>query len=650
MSIATLTQSALARVGKKGKEIQPFIVKMIYFNLLVDMAKIFRAYTLYPELNATAIKTAPQFVVCYHSVMHGEPLSAKEKRSYTKAAGTLPPAFETIRAALEKHKSLKNYASQFVAKKAMRYNGLEASALPLFLHFYQAYLNEHHLIGIKDKLLFPKGNQQPATSGNDYQLDNLFLGPTLEAKTKVDRFDDFTFVNDEHGIRSPSWMATTVFECKNIFNREEGPDSVMARKNMVYKFGRKYKSVYKKEFMMYIDIRVPKKKDDNNKKKGGPKTPSPSKSNEEDAQSDQNINTDLTIALSVATSRKDKTTVQQATTPTQQQTPNNKNSINKWATPLMKKLREAQKNNIAGLEDGPALLQALLDQLGQPPPTNDTNPAPQTPKINPPPRDDPGDRDEVIESLTDLFADQDPDLVEARVLSAYEYNPTQVITAFGFDKKGDISFDSDKMVIIKTNQMKLIKDTIGLPEKQQSYFVQHLHDIFKDAKESGWNISLDFKSAQNDDTIIAIIAPSILWQIHNMSENEDAKQQTSNQQNNTSKEGQSNENNTSKEKQKKQIPGPLGDWVQDGAIRHATAVAVMRNIQGTGTRKKDDKEKTENKRGTEEAGVGTPTGGKKQRVAQKGDARAETPKGANKRKGAKKGGTTSKTTTRSTAK
>jgi len=107
MSIATTTQSALARVGK-GKEIQPFIVKMIYFNLLVDMAKIFRAYTLYPELNATAIKKAPQFVVCYHSVMHGEHLSSKETRSYNDAAGNLQPAFETIRNTIERHKRLKS--------------------------------------------------------------------------------------------------------------------------------------------------------------------------------------------------------------------------------------------------------------------------------------------------------------------------------------------------------------------------------------------------------------------------------------------------------------------------------------------------------------------------------------------------------------
>ena len=607
MSIATTTQSALARVGK-GKEIQPFIVKMIYFNLLVDMAKIFRAYTLYPELNATAIKKAPQFVVCYHSVMHGEHLSAKDTRSYNDATSTLPPDFQTIRATLEKHKSLKTYVSQFVSKKAMQYYGLEASALPLFLHFYQAYLNEHHLIGIKDKMLFPKGNQQPATTGNDYIFDNVFLGPTLEAKTKVDRFDDFTFVNDERGIRSPSWMATTVFECKNIFNREEGPDSVMAKKNIVYKFGRKYKSVHKEEFMMYINMKVPKKKENNGRKKGGPKTPSPSKSNEEDAQSDQNINTDLMTALSVATSQKDKTTVQQATTPTQQWSPINKKSIDKWATPLMKKLREAQKNNIAGLEDAPDLLQALLDQFGQPPPTNDTKPAPK-----PPQKDDPGDRDEVVESLTNLFAEQDPDVVEANILSAWQYNPMQVITAFGFDKKGDISFDSNKMVIIKTNQMKLIKDTIGLPEKEQSYFVRYLQDIFKDAKESGWNISLDSKSAQNDDTIIAIIAPSILWQIRNMSENEDAKQQSSNEQINTSKEGNNNENNTSEEGQNEEIPGTLGDLVRDGTVSKACAKVVIK----LGNPRNDKKAETGSKRGAEEAGVETPKGEKKKKVGKK---------------------------------
>ena len=514
-SIAHNTLKRMSPNKDKGKGVKPFMGKLIYLNLLVDMATIFRAYTLYPELTTMASTNTPQLVIANKAIMKsGQKLSTKETKAYNKATNNIRVSFETIRETLVNDTTLPSQLKPFINKKNLKYEGFNPSILPFFLHLHYHFFGEQYLNNIRKKPIFRKGVHIPATTSLPHNLDNLWLGKG-NRMDKVTDFNDLAFINNDQHICSPSFMATACFTCVNTVYRTETTETIISTLNKKTHFDHFNK---KGLFESKLCVTPSNKTDDTNKDVDV--TPS-NKTNNTDNDGGQHNDAidggalqDAVAEASATTPRSKKKSTKKPATPISA-SPQIADQILESASPILKVLRSAEQHKIPGIEEGKKALNDLLSMMGMGVDqlaisnNEDSNMIPTAKE--PPKKPDPTNDEDLKDELTDLFEQTLPGSTTTKVVSDDELKSELLLQAFGYNIDENISIESSKIIMIKVNQIKKIVEQITFAKKDDQTLGSELKTIFQNARFKGWEVSLDYKKPDND--IIALVVPSIMDQM-----------------------------------------------------------------------------------------------------------------------------------------
>ena len=128
-----------SNLGQKGKK--PWMQKIIYMNLLVELAQVFRAHGLYPTPASRMGSYAPDLLIAYKCLVE----KSSDRNLRIKFGKHL------VHLEMNKHARFNTATKKSVLKqRALAAKDKEPSIIEMFLGLYAAYLNETHLSGSKE--------------------------------------------------------------------------------------------------------------------------------------------------------------------------------------------------------------------------------------------------------------------------------------------------------------------------------------------------------------------------------------------------------------------------------------------------------------------------------------------------------------------
>ena len=155
--------------GVFGKK--PFMQKIIYMNLLTELALVFKVHGLYLIPSSKMASCAPDLVLVQ------DIFSSKNNNKKTRQK------FNDLRLNLEKNKyamfgtCLKRHV---LAAKALGNKDIDPSLLEMFLCLYSVYLAKWHLSNARDHPIFEIGNYCGNGNTEMLPLHNLYFKSSQE--------------------------------------------------------------------------------------------------------------------------------------------------------------------------------------------------------------------------------------------------------------------------------------------------------------------------------------------------------------------------------------------------------------------------------------------------------------------------------------
>lgn len=190
---------------QKGK--LPFLVKIVYMNALVEVAKIIRMHGLYPIPRHDIAKRSPQMDMAHRYLMKRE-------------RGDVAESFDKLRSTMQ---NKDNRAFSAAVKRSvlgarhLSGNVYDPTTLTFFICSYIEWLNETHLAITNVEPIFTIGNWYGASVDSRNQLDNLVMRKKPkdeESESMVTNMNDLC-ITDGVGPRSLSTHAINVYEVQN---------------------------------------------------------------------------------------------------------------------------------------------------------------------------------------------------------------------------------------------------------------------------------------------------------------------------------------------------------------------------------------------------------------------------------------------------
>ena len=192
--------------GQLGKK--PFLQKIIYMNLLNEMALVFRLHGLYLVPGPKMQRWAPDLFIVY------EHLTKENSDELSKSK------FVELRTIVERHRFAKfgtNLKRHVISKKAIESKGIESTLMEMFLILYTIHLTENCLKDTKERPMFLIGNFCGSKTKNlsETPLDNLFLKRPMESPTKLSNMRDVCILDPDNKIFTLSSIALSLFKVQN---------------------------------------------------------------------------------------------------------------------------------------------------------------------------------------------------------------------------------------------------------------------------------------------------------------------------------------------------------------------------------------------------------------------------------------------------